>query len=189
MRGSGQAAALPDRAEVTVRVEGEATAREQAYARAAAASSSIDHVLAGFADALGRITTTGLSVVPRRQQRKGESVTTGWIASRVTTIEVIDFTRLNDLLRELAAAGATITRLAWSLDLDNDVYSVARGRAVADARRRTDDYARSLGVTMGDVLWLAEPGLRDARGAALSPSRVLRRHRVSRRGPGDRRAA
>lgn len=48
----------------------------------------------------------------------------------------------------------------WQLDPDNPVYTEARRLAAEDARRRADAYASALGLGIGAVEWLAEPGLR-----------------------------
>ncbi|HEV3311338.1 MAG TPA: SIMPL domain-containing protein [Chloroflexota bacterium] len=169
--GVGRAASLPDRADLTVGIEREATTREQAYSQTAEASASVDQVISRFASALDRATTTSLSVLPRRQHRDGESVQTGWISSRSMILDVTDFTHMSELVRELTAAGASVSGLAWRLDPDNEAYSEARRLAASDALRRSADYARALDLTLGSVLWIAEPGLRDS---ANEPRRVGR---------------
>ncbi|MGH9292695.1 MAG: SIMPL domain-containing protein, partial [Acidimicrobiales bacterium] len=45
----------------------------------------------------------------------------------------------------------------------------ARREAAADARRRAAEYATALGLELGPVAWIAEPGLRAGGGA---PHRV-----------------
>jgi uncharacterized protein len=171
VRGVGRAASLPDRADLTVGIEREATTREQAHSKTAEASASIDQAISRFTSALDRVTTTSLSVVPRRQHRDGESVLTGWISSRSMNLEVTDFTQMSDLVRELTAAGASVSGLTWRLDPDNEAFSEARRLAATDARRRSMDYARALDLTLGSVLWIAEPGLRDS---PPEPRRIAR---------------
>jgi uncharacterized protein YggE len=42
----------------------------------------------------------------------------------------------------------------------NPAYDQARAAAAEDARRRAQSYATALGLSVGPVAWVAEPGLR-----------------------------
>jgi uncharacterized protein len=101
-------------------------------------------------------------VHPKTRWKKGESVRTGWRASRTSVVEVVDFALLGDLMAELAAAGAAVDGPAWQLDPTNPVHAEVRRRAAADARARADSYAAPLGLGVTGVAWAAEPGLRHA---------------------------
>jgi uncharacterized protein YggE len=50
--------------------------------------------------------------------------------------------------------------LTWGLDPSNSASGEARSRAGQDARLRAEQYAAALGVKLGAVAWVAEPGLR-----------------------------
>jgi uncharacterized protein YggE len=160
VRGAGRARAMPDRAVVRVEVDGDGSSREDAYAKAAPQAAQVDDVLAGHEAALDRVATAALMVHPRTRWRKGEAVRTGWRATRTSVVEVVDFTHLGDLMAELAGAGGAVSGPYWQLDPTNDVYGTARRRAAEDARRRADLYAAALGLRIGGVAWVAEPGLR-----------------------------
>lgn len=116
-------------------------------------------MLASRRETLGRITTAALVVHPKSRWKKGESVRTGWRASRLSTIEVTNFDELGILIAELAGAGASITGPSWQLDASNPVHGEVR-RAAEDAKRRAHDYATALGLEVGDIAWISEPGLR-----------------------------
>ncbi len=60
----------------------------------------------------------------------------------------------------VAEAGAEVTGPRWSLVPDNPAHEAARRAAASDARRRAEAYADALGLTLGPVAWVAEPGLR-----------------------------
>jgi uncharacterized protein YggE len=113
-------------------------------------------------------------VQPKTRWRKGESVRTGWRAARATTVEVQALDDLGELLAELVGAGASVSGPWWDVDADNAAYSQARAAAAADARARAAAYAEGLGLTVGSVAWVSEPGLRrgSARGDAWSGERV-----------------
>ena len=151
---------MPDRALVRVEVEADGAARDDAYREAARLAGQVDAALAHRQTAVDRTITTSLVVHPKTRWRKGESVRTGWRASRNSVVEVVDFSVLGDLMAELAAAGAAVDGPTWQLDPTNPVHQDVRRLAAADARTRADAYAAALGLRVTGVAWVAEPGLR-----------------------------
>jgi hypothetical protein len=162
VRGKAEVRALPDRAIVQVTIDGEGARREDAYADAARRATAVDAVLVAYESALDRTTTAALLVHPKTRWRRGESVRTGWRASRSSVVEVTDVTRLGDLMAELTTAGAQLAGPRWQLDPDNAAHTEARRAAAEDARRRAEAYAAALGLQVSGVSWVAEPGLRQA---------------------------
>jgi uncharacterized protein len=161
VRGTGQAAALPDRAVVRVEVDGEGGSRDDAYREAAKAASAVDAVTTAHAEAIARNQTAALVVHPKTRWRRGETVRTGWRGSRTTLLEVTDFGHLGELFGELAVAGGAVSGPFWRLDLDNPVHAEARRLAAEDARRRAETYASALALRITGIAWVAEPGLRE----------------------------
>ena len=159
VRGEGEIRALPDFARVRASVDGEGVSRDEAYDIAAGAASALDAVFEEHGTAFARVITTALMVQPRTRWRKGETVRTGWQASRTSVVEITDLSRVGDLLALMTRAGAAISGVSWQLDPHNDAFAEARRRAGEDARGRADQYAEALGVTLGEVAWVAEPGL------------------------------
>ncbi len=151
---------MPDRAVVRVVVDGEGRSRSEAYDLAATRAAAVDEVLGRYADDLDRTITAALVVQPTTRWHKGESVRTGWAASRTTSVEVADFTRLGDLIAELSTDGSSISGPSWQLDPANSAHTDARRLAAEDARRRADVYAAALGLRIRGVAWVAEPELR-----------------------------
>ncbi len=173
VRGEGQARAMPDRAVLRAAVEGEGSSRDDAYGEAARLARSVDDVVSGFGAVIDRAATAALVVHPKTRWKKGESVRTGWRASRTTVLEVVDLGRLGDLIAELSVAGAAISGPAWQLDPTNPVHGHVRRLAAEDARRRAEEYAAVLGLEIVAVAWVAEPGLRkdaDPPGFDLAPA-------------------
>ena len=151
---------MPDRAVLTVTVEGEGAARDEAYETAARSAKAVDDVIDRLGDAVERVTHTALVVHPKTRWRKGETVRAGWRASRSTSLEVVDLAHLGDLIAEVAMSGGEISGPNWQIDADNPAYMLARRAAAQDARTRAQDYAEALGLELGTVRWVAEPGLR-----------------------------
>jgi uncharacterized protein YggE len=87
-------------------------------------------------------------------------VQTGWRATRTTLVEVTGLDAIGRIMAGVAQAGAEVTGPRWSLVPENPAHEAARRAAAADARRRAEAYADALGLTLGPVAWVAEPGLR-----------------------------
>lgn len=160
VRGTGQSRTLPDRAVLRVTVDGEGGSREQAYEMATPLARQVDEVVASYGEAVDRAMTGTLVVQPKTRWRRGETVRTGWRASRTSVVEFKDFTRLGNLVAELVGAGGEVHGPFWQLDPTNAAHAEARRLAAEDARRRADVYAAALGLRVDTVAWVAEPGLR-----------------------------
>jgi uncharacterized protein len=160
VRGVGEVRTMPDLASVRVGVDGEGVSRDEAYQKASATASAVDGVLAAFESAIDRVTTAGLAVQPNTRWRKGETQRTGWQALRVSVVEIIDTSRVGELLNALAGAGASISGLCWMVAPANEAFALARRRAGHDARERAEQYAHALNIKLGPVAWASEPGLR-----------------------------
>jgi len=67
---------------------------------------------------------------------------------------------LGVIMSEVVEAGASVTGPNWSMAATNIAYDLARRAAAEDARHRAIAYAETLGLSLGDVAWVAEPGMR-----------------------------
>jgi len=132
VRGEGRARALPDRAVLNVTIEDEAATRDDAYGTTTELATRVDAVIADHQGAIDRVITAALVVHPRTRWRKGENVRTGWRASRTTIVEIVDFTRLGDLIAEVVAAGAATAGPFWQLEPTDPVRGEARRLAAED---------------------------------------------------------
>lgn len=161
VRGEAEVRCLPDRAMLNVVVDGEGNSQQDAFRRASDAARSVDAVFEKFADSLDRRITSGVVVRPKTRWKKGESITSGWIATRTTSLDVKDFTTLGEMISQLPSAGATsLSGPFWRVDPSNEAHTEARQAAALDARRRAESYAGALGLRLGNACWIAEPGLR-----------------------------
>ncbi|HEX6419918.1 MAG TPA: SIMPL domain-containing protein [Acidimicrobiales bacterium] len=164
VRGTGQARTLPDTAGLRVEVTADAKTHDDAYATRTEMAAKVDAVLAAHADAIERTTVAALRVQPRTRWHRGEDIRTGWRASRTSFVEVKDLDALGALMGGLVEAGAAIQGPQWTISPSNPAHDEARRAAATDARSRADSYARALGLGLGSVAWVAEPGLRGAPG-------------------------
>jgi len=167
VRGEAEVRCLPDRAILRVGVDGEGAGQDLAFEAASKAAAAVDAALDRYADAIDRRITAGVMVQPKTRWKKGESVKTGWRATRTTVVEVTDIVKVGAVLAELPRAGASeITGPTWQVDRANPAHDDVRRDAALDARRRAAAYAHALNLEIGALSWLSEPGLRSGGGSA-----------------------
>jgi len=169
VRGTGEARTLPDLAILQIAASADDATAEGAQRRRGEIVAAVDAVLDEHAEAIARVLPAALSVQPRTRWHKGQDVRTGWRASRITQVEVTGLDAVGRIMAGVAAAGAAVTGPRWSLQPDNPAHEAARVAAAEDARRRAESYARALGLTLGPVAWVAEPGLRAGGGDGHVP--------------------
>lgn len=160
VRGNGEARALPDLASLRVEVTADHKSRDDAYQARAALAARVDAVLAKYADAIARTTLASLWVQPRTRWHRGEDVRTGWRASRTSFVEVEVLDALGDIMSDVVEVGGAVRGPEWSMAPTNPAYDHARRAAADDARHRAESYAQALGLRLGPVAWVAEPGMR-----------------------------
>jgi uncharacterized protein len=160
VRGTGEARALPDQASLRVEVTADHKTQEEAHDARTKLAASVDEVLSRHADAIARTTIASLLVQPRTRWHRGEDVRSGWRASRTSFVDVVTLDALGEIMAGLVDAGAAVQGPQWSMAPTNPAYDQARAAAAEDARRRAQSYATALGLSLGPVAWLAEPGLR-----------------------------
>ena len=172
VRGTGEARALPDLASLRVEVTADRKSQDEAYEARADVAAKVDFVFSQHANAIGRTTVASLWVQPRTRWHRGEDIRTGWRASRTTFVDVVVLDALGVIMSEVVAAGAAVTGPNWSMASTNIAYDLARRAAAEDARHRAIAYSEALGLTLGGVAWVAEPGMRSG-SDSVGPSPMM----------------
>lgn len=164
VRGHAEVRVRPDRALLWVRVEADGESRQEVFAAATRGAADLDAVMDRYAAVIERRNTIGVMLRPRVRWDMGQSLRTGWIASRTSRVDVSDLAAVGPLVTDLSAAGATDIRgPEWEVAATNPAHETARAEAARDARHRASAYAEAQGLRLGALRWLAEPGLRGAR--------------------------
>ena len=104
--------------------------------------------------------TARLSLQPQSApNRSGPSAIVGYRASNRVTIRVRDVIKVAGVIDTLVAAGANdIGGINFMVSQPSKLLDDIREKAVADARRKAEIYARAAGVTLGEPLSIAEEG-------------------------------
>ncbi len=106
------------------------------------------------------VQTSRLSLQPQSApNRTGPSAISSYRASNRVTIRVRDVTKVANVIDTLVDAGANeIGGINFMVSQASKLLDEARDKAVADARRKAEIYAKAAGVTLGAPLSISEEG-------------------------------
>jgi uncharacterized protein len=174
VRGEAQLEGPPDLATVMLTLHASADSPERTRAQLAEGSGKIAQLLQRFEAALERSSTTGVHVFPIFNRRTPSKIT-GYQGTFSTQIVVADLESLSPLVLALTELPSSqVDGPWWSLRPDNSMYREARLAAIADARRRADDYAAAFGTTVADLVEVSDlnsglgGGVRELRAFAMA---------------------
>ena len=158
--GEASVSVPPDLAHIDGGVTSEAkTAREASDANNAAMGKVL-LALKGAGIEEKDFQTSRLSLQPQSApNRTGPSAIVGYRASNRVTIRLRDVTKVANVIDTLVGAGANeIGGINFMVSQASKLLDEARERAVADARRKAEIYAKAAGVTLGAPLSISEEG-------------------------------
>jgi len=158
--GEATVSVAPDQAQIDAGVSSEAkTAREASEANNAAMGKVL-LALKGAGIEEKDYQTARLSLQPQYSpNRTGPSAVTGYRASNRVSIKLRDVTKVANVIDTLVGAGANeIGGIHFVVSQASKLLDEAREKAVADARRKAEIYAKAAGVTLGEPLGISEEG-------------------------------
>jgi uncharacterized protein len=173
VRGEAQREGPPDLATLALTLHASGDSAERARSKLAEGSAAVSELLQRFEAAIEKSSTSGLHVYPVFNRRTPSKIT-GYQGTFTTQIVVADFDSLSPLVLALTALpDSQIDGPWWSLRLDNEMFRDARLAAIADARRRADDYAAAFGTTVADLVEVSDlntglVGVREMRAFAMA---------------------
>ncbi|WP_433313835.1 SIMPL domain-containing protein [Micromonospora chersina] len=158
VRGEAYREVAPELARFTVTATARDRDRETTLTRLAERTAAVRVLLDAAEPAVERRETGQLRVWPETK-RSGERVV-AYHGSVTTTVTVVDFTALGELMLRLAdQEQVEVAGPWWSLRPDSPVHREARHAAIADALARAREYAEALGARVTALLELADTGL------------------------------
>jgi uncharacterized protein len=158
--GEATMSVAPDQAQVDGGVTSDAkTAREASDANNAAMGKVL-LALKGAGIDEKDFQTSRLSLQPKyAPDRSGPSTVVGYRASNRVTIKVRDVSKIAGVIDVLVAAGANeIGGINFVVSQASKLLDDIREKAIADARRKAEIYAKAAGVTLGEPLSISEEG-------------------------------
>jgi uncharacterized protein len=158
--GEATVSVPPDQAQIDGGVTSDAkTAREASDANNAAMGKVL-LALKGAGIDEKDYQTSRLSLQPQyAPNRSGPSPVAGYRASNRVTVKLRDVTKVASIIDVLVGAGANeLGGINFVVSQASKLLDDAREKAVADARRKAEIYAKAAGVTLGEPLNISEEG-------------------------------
>ena len=161
--GEATVSATPDLAQIDVGVTSEAKTARDASEANNAAMGKVLMALKGAGIDEKDYQTSRLSLQPQigsnyRTSDRPSGIF-GFRASNRVTVKVRDVSKVAGLIDLLVGAGANeIGGVHFTVTQAPKVLDEARDKAIADARRKAEIYAKAAGVTLGDPISISEEG-------------------------------
>jgi uncharacterized protein YggE len=160
--GEATVSVPPDLAEINGGVTTEAKTARDASAANNKAMSAVLQALKASGIAEKDIQTSRLSLQPQSAPIKGDRgpmQIVGYRASNRVTVTVRDVTKVANAIDALVSSGANdISGISFMVSQASKLLDDARAKAIEDAHRKADIYARAAGVTLGAPLNISEHG-------------------------------
>jgi uncharacterized protein YggE len=158
--GSGKVSARPDMAQIQVGVVTEAPSAAKALKDNNDAMARLFATLGGRGIARKDVQTSHFSVAPRyKRGSHGEQLPeiVGYRVGNVVQVKVRKLDALGQVLDEVVRQGANqIQGVSFAVAEPTPLLDEARRKAMADARRKAELYAKEAGVEVGRVLLIQE---------------------------------
>jgi uncharacterized protein len=173
--GEGEASAQPDTAEIQVGVVTLAASAAEALQSNNVRVENLFKALDARQIPKKDIQTSNFSVAPEYKQGPQGQQLSEIVAYQVRnqlSVTVRQLTKLGPILDELVHEGANqVNGIGFSVAEPSRILDTAREKAIANARRKADVYARAAGIKAGKVVRIDEEGDRAPRPPMLAFAR------------------
>ena len=160
VRGAAIVSAKPDDADLTFTLSALYPTPDEALSDVAERSGALKGILSACDIPERDRITSGISVREERDWEKDHYVHRGYLARTSVIVRLSDAEVIGRLMKDaIADVDAEIAGPRWRVANDNPAHTESRKAAIADARRRADAYAEALGVRLGAVAEVSEPGV------------------------------
>jgi uncharacterized protein len=157
VRGEAFREVPPELAVFSVTVSARDKDRQTTITRLAERSAALRATLDQHPDAIERRETGGVQIQP--QLKRGNEHVTAYHGSVTTTVTVIDFEVLGELLLRLAGQDQTsISGPWWQLRPGSTAGAEVRRAAIADALHRAREYADAVGARVDRLVEISDEG-------------------------------
>lgn len=159
VRGQAVVPGVPDEARFSLEVASLESKPEAALAEAAMRMEALEGVFSDLGIPAERRSTAGVSVGEQWEWIEDQKVLRGYRATGRVLVRLMDASLSGRLMREAAErAEARIAGPWWWIAPDNPARLEACKGAAVEARRKAEAYAEALGLRLGAVVSITEPG-------------------------------
>lgn len=161
--GLGEASAAPDAATVSVGVNAQADTAQAAVAQNATTMTAVFEALKASGIEDKDIRTSDFNLGPRYEwvpegtNGGGRQVLRGYEVTNMVNVRLRDLTKVGPTLDLLVGAGANQSAgVTFDIENRDELLKTARAAAALDARAKAQEYAETLGVTLGKLQTISE---------------------------------
>ena len=162
VRGEAVVPGEPDEAHVFLEIKAVEKSPQKAMADASARSATLQRIFEDLGIPELARSTSGISLEEETEwdSKSGRRKHLGFRAVNRIAVRLDDVDTVARLIADATEKCEAIVRgPSWQIALANPARAEAFRAAAEDARRKAEAYASALGVTLGDVLAVIEPGL------------------------------
>ena len=159
VQGAGKVSGTPDTLVLTLSITKDASDVSSAMNGVSATMGAVQASLTGNHVAAADQKTSGLNVGPQYENSSGKPTVSGYQASENLTVTLRDPKSAGTIIAAATTAGGNATQISGlSTDLQNDSGPLAQARDAAfnDAKAKAEQYAKSAGRTLGQVVRVEE---------------------------------
>jgi uncharacterized protein YggE len=159
VRGVGDARTSPDEASVTLSIEAVEQTAAAALAKVAERTQAVIELCESLGIEPAARVTTGASVAEHGEHdREGRWQHRGYRAWNQVAARVGEASVVGELIAGAVDRRVQVNGPAWTIAPDNPAHVAACREAAIDARRRAEAYAEALGVRVGALVAVRDPG-------------------------------
>jgi uncharacterized protein len=173
-RGSAVAPAQADEGIWVVTVSSLDGTPEAALRTVGDRSKKLDVLLGRLGVPTEKRSSTGVSIREEHEWVDGRPTHRGYHAANVVTVRLADPSIAGRLIEgAISRVRASVHGPAWWISPGNDARVEACRQATLEAKRKAEAYAEALGLRLGSLAEIREPGTRGPEVRPLSASRML----------------
>jgi uncharacterized protein YggE len=164
--GIGEVDVTPDLAILNLGVLVQMDSLSQAQQQAASSMNAIMNVLTGFSIADKDIHTAGYSIEPVWVWKDGEYIFSGYKVVNNISVKLRDMDKAGEVIDAAVEAGGeyvVVSGINFTVDDPKSYYTEARTEAMANAKEKANQLAKSAGVKVGVPISIAESNYYESR--------------------------
>ena len=164
--GIGEVDVNPDLAILKLGILVQMDSLSQAQQQANTSMNAIMNALAGFSIADSDIQTAAYSIKPVWTWKDGESIFSGYKVENNISIKLRDMDKIGEVIDAAVGAGGeyvVVSGISFTVDNPKSYYTAARTAAMADAKEKATQLAKSAGVKVGLPISIVESNYYETR--------------------------
>jgi uncharacterized protein YggE len=169
--GTGEISVVPDIAVVNLGVQVQMVTLAEAQQRAADSMAAIMDVLAGYNIADKDIQTVNYNIQPVWTWKDNESILVGYSVTNSVKVKIRNIDDTGSIIDAAVGAGGEyviINGISFTIDEPENYYEEARTAAMADAKAKATQLAKSGGVKVGSPIYINEGSVSISRPSDVS---------------------